>query len=131
VPIRKWNQEAIVEAALKEEERRMALAVQVVIGNTKRLLNRGNPKGNNPSLPGEPPKKVSARLFNSIAGRVTRVALQVVGVIGTDVKYARRLEKGFVGKDSAGRTIDQKPRPFLAPGLAMSMTKVKKILGSK
>lgn len=129
MPIRNWNQDAIIEAALKKEESRMQLAVQVVVGNVKRLLNRGNPTGKNPSAPGEPPKKVSGRLYGSITGVVERQNKQVVGAVGTNVAGARRLEKGFVGKDTRGRVIDQKPRPYLAPGFANSVEKIKKILG--
>lgn len=32
-----------------------------------------------------------------------------------DIAYARRVELGFQGKDSAGRVIDQPPYPFLIP----------------
>jgi len=34
---------------------------------------------------------------------------------GTDVVYARRLEFGFVGRDSLGRLYNQAPRPYLRP----------------
>lgn len=107
----------------------MATAVQVVVANVKRLLNRGNPTGKNPSKPGEPPKKVSAQLQGSITGIVERDGDQVLGAVGTNLKKARRLEFGFVGRDSAGRVIDQGERPFLRPGLRNSIDKVKKILG--
>ncbi len=109
----------------------MEKAGEVVVGNVKRLINRGNPTGKNPSAPGEPPKKVSARLFQSITKKIVRTKDQVTCWVGTNVVYARRLEKGFIGKDSKGRVYDQKPRPFLVPGLAQSMAAVKRILGAK
>lgn len=127
--IRKWAPEPVIEKVLKLEERRMARAVQVVVGEVKRSINRGNRKGTNPSAPGEPPKKVSGRLFLSIKGRVTRSKRQVTGIIGAGTKYARRLELGFVGTDSKGRTYAQAPRPFLRPALVKSSSKVKTILG--
>lgn len=37
--------------------------------------------------------------------------------IGVDVPYARRLEYGFVGTDSLGRTYNQAPEPYLQPTL--------------
>ena len=37
--------------------------------------------------------------------------------VGTDVPYARRLEFGFVGTDSRGRTYHQSARPYLRPAL--------------
>lgn len=131
MPVTKWYGEKIVEAALDVEEKRMEKAGEVVVGNVKRLLNRGNPTGKNPSAPGEPPRKVTARLFMSITKKIIRTKTDITCWVGTNVKYAQRLEKGFVGKDSAGRTIDQKPRPFLVPGLANSMAAVKRILGAK
>lgn len=37
--------------------------------------------------------------------------------VGTDLEYARRVELGFVGTDSLGRTYDQAPRAYLGPAL--------------
>lgn len=126
-----WQPRIVIDAALKESEVRMRQATQVVVGNVKRLINRGNPTGKNPSKPGEPPKKVTARLFNSITDEVIRTEDQVIGAVGTNVEYGRRLELGFTGTDSAGRIVDQEPRPYLRPGLSMSQGKVAKILGAK
>lgn len=36
-----------------------------------------------------------------------------VGVMGTNVEYARRIELGFVGTDKLGRSYNQAPRPYL------------------
>ena len=36
-------------------------------------------------------------------------------LIGTDVPYAARLEYGYVGPDSLGRTFHQPARPYLRP----------------
>ena len=49
------------------------------------------------------------------------------GVVGTNVEYARRLELGFVGTDSLGRTYNQKPRPHIIP----AFEKHKKIILGK
>lgn len=38
--------------------------------------------------------------------------------IGTNVEYAARIEFGFVGKDSAGRTFSQTGTPYLRPILS-------------
>ena len=38
--------------------------------------------------------------------------------VGTNVEYAARVEFGFVGKDSAGRTFSQTGTPYLRPILA-------------
>lgn len=38
-------------------------------------------------------------------------------VVGTELPYARRIEFGFNGADSRGRTYHQQPRPYLRPAL--------------
>ena len=52
--------------------------------------------------------------------RIVEAAKRFVGgVIGTwgstDTVYARRIELGFQGKDSAGRVVDAPAYPFLIP----------------
>ena len=44
-------------------ERSMAEGGQWLAGKVKVAINRGNRTGRNPSLPGEPPKKVTGNLF--------------------------------------------------------------------
>jgi len=106
----------------------MGAAALYLAGQAKQKINRGNPTGKFPSLPGEPPKKVSARLFQSLTGKAYRDTTAIVGVFGSNVEYARRLELGFVGIDSKGRTISQEPRPFLRPTLAEEIDTVIQIL---
>jgi len=36
-------------------------------------------------------------------------------IAGTNVVYSRRIEHGFVGKDSLGRSYNQAPKPYLYP----------------
>lgn len=38
-------------------------------------------------------------------------------LVGTELPYARRIEFGFNGTDSRGRTYHQAPRPYLRPAL--------------
>lgn len=52
--------------------------------------------------------------------RIVKAAKRIVGgVKGTwgslDTVYARRIELGFQGKDSAGRVVDARAYPFLIP----------------
>lgn len=126
--ITKWDPNGIINAALDITERRMNEAVVVVQTDIKVSLNIGNPGGKTPSAPGEPPRKVTARLFNSIFGKVIRQGSQILGVVGTNVIYGRRLELGFVGKDSAGRQINQAPRPFIRPAFERNRDRIKRIL---
>ena len=109
----------------------MEQAVAVVQRDIKISLNVGNPGGKSPSAPGQPPRKVTARLFNSIFGTVIRNESQILGVVGTNVIYGRRLELGFAGKDSLGRQYNQAPRPFIRPAFVRNRDRVKQILGAK
>jgi hypothetical protein len=47
--------------------------------------------------------------------------------IGPKAAYGRRIELGFRGKDSLGRTYDQGPLPYMAPGLEESRYEVEAI----
>lgn len=130
--ITQWHADRVVAAALAEQEKRMRVAVEYVRGMVRRKINRGNRSGNNPSLPGEPPKKVRGGLFTSIATDVRRGEgrFAVYGIVGSNMPYARRLELGFVGIDKLGRRYDQKPRPYLRPSLVESADAIKRILGA-
>lgn len=130
--ISKWHADKVIAAAIAEQEKRMRVAVEYVRGMVRRKINRGNRSGTNPSLPGEPPKKVRGALFMSIATEVRRDArFGVFGIIGSNLPYSRRLELGFTGIDKLGRRYDQKPRPYLRPSLVESAEAVKRILGAK
>ena len=123
-----WRGDQVLDGIAKKLARNMQAATLHVQGQAQRKINRGNADGSNPSLPGEPPKKVTDRLFQSITTKVVADMNSVVGQIGTNVEYARRLELGFVGTDSLGRVYDQAPRPFLRPALLENETAIKRIL---
>lgn len=74
----------------------------------KKSINRGNRDGSDPSKPGEPPKKQTARLFKSITQGVETTPNALIVRVGTNVKYGRFLELG---------TSKMSPRPFLRPAL--------------
>lgn len=130
--LKSWNAGTVVAATEAEVLKRVRRAQLLVQNSIKRSINRGNATGKFPSAEGEPPKKVSARLFSSIAAPEPRIEGGVViGAVGTDVEYARRLEEGYVGTDSAGRNVNQGPRPFLRPGITNNLPAIKKALGVK
>lgn len=134
--ITKWDPNGIMNAALAVTERRMNEAVVLVQADIKRSLNVGGRQRSSVSGkmysfgsdPGQPPFKQTGRLFNSIFGKVIREGSQVLGVVGTNVVYGRRLELGFVGKDSAGRQYNQAPRPFIRPAFERNRDRIKRIL---
>jgi len=66
----------------------------------------------------------TGRLRASIATRLVPRNAQV----GTNVVYARRIEFGFKGDDSLGRTYNQAAYPFLKPALKDKEMEIKMIL---
>jgi hypothetical protein len=129
VKIESWRNKEIADLLTADIARRVGTGVVIVRDTIKKSINRGNLMRVNPSKPGEPPKKVSARLFNSIQSRVTITQGRVIGEIGTDVEYGPRLEFGFAGVDVLGRRYDQAPRPFMRPGLQAAMPAVQAATG--
>lgn len=123
-----WFGDEVEKRLRARLSRNMAQATLYLKGQVQVSINRGNADGSNPSLPGEPPKKVTDRLFKSIANRVEESRDSLKGVVGTNVVYARRLELGFVGTDRRGAVIDQAPRPFLRPALRNNETALLRIL---
>lgn len=63
------------------------------------------------------PNVISGRLRGSITWRLGVDAEGLYAEIGTNVEYGRRIELGFTGVDSLGRTYDQPAYPFLLPAL--------------
>lgn len=51
-----------------------------------------------------------------------------IALVGSDVKYARRIEYGFVGYDSLGRFYQQMPRPSWRPMFDINLSKYARIM---
>lgn len=136
-----WNGPAVVAAARAEMIRRLRSAGQLVVDETKRLLNRSQPttsgeggkrrRGLAPSKPGEPPKRLEGLLISSIAPRLLEFPHELVLQVGTPVVYARRLELGFIGTDTKGRNVKQAPRPYLRKALANVRHAIPRVLGAE
>lgn len=132
-----WKGDEIERQLRARLSRNMAQAALYLKGEVRKSINRSQPfrrtaKGDlvglDPSKPGEPPKKLSSILADSIATDQRESPLEITGVVGTNVDYAKRLELGFTGTDSAGRVVDQAPRPFLRPALEASAKVIRQIL---
>lgn len=74
-------------------------------------------KGQPPSEPGEPWHVLTGRSRASMTNQIEVGAREIIGRVGSNVEYVRRLELGFVGTDAAGRNISQAPRPAMRPAL--------------
>lgn len=112
-----WNQRAFEDFVRTRLSANMGRAMRYAERYAKDLVKIGNQRGKNPSKPGEPPHLGTGTLRRSIASEVLPGFDEVVGRFGVArgnaEKYARRLELGYVGRDKAGRIVDQAPRPFL------------------
>ena len=111
-------------------EQNMRMAVEFVRNEVVKDLNRGQPvkiypsgaiRGLEPSLPGEPPKKVTGFLQNSIRTRVERTFRRISGFVGTNTNYARALE---LGSPKTGLA----PRPYLRPAIARNRRTIFRII---
>lgn len=111
-----------------ELSKNMGIAVVYLRDQVKLKLNRGQPTrttpggniiGLNPSKPGEPPKKITAQLQNSIQGEVETTKNSISGSVGSNLDKSQHLEFG---------TSKMKPRPFLRPTLRENRQKIFEIL---
>jgi len=82
-----------------------------------------------PSPPGHAPASVTGTLKARITHRIDKKTM--IGQVGTNLEYARRLELGFVGIDAKGRKYDQAPRPYLRPALEKNRENIKRLFGAK
>jgi len=67
-------------------------------------------------------------LRRSVHVEMTSEGLRQVALIGTDAPYARRLERGFVGKDSLGRVYHQSPAPRWRPAWDANLPKYQRMI---
>jgi len=82
---------------------------QRVSQEAKRLVSRPNPTGASPSAPGEPPKRVTGALLDSIDYQVEPGRDQVAVYVGAAVQHALYLEFG---------TSKMAARPFMRPAVS-------------
>ena len=69
-------------------------------------------------------KKIVPVVTSRLRGSITNEVEETVGRVGTNVEYARRVEMGFVGTDSLGRTYNQAPKPYLRSALEKNRSKI-------
>jgi hypothetical protein len=120
--------------ALPRAVRAVLKGVLIYEGAVKRKLStagkgriyKSRSRTHRASLPGDPPALDTGRLRGSVdhtEPKVTRHAVEAQ--VGTNVEYARRLERG--GRDSRGRYIA--PRPEWEPAFRESEAAIDAALG--
>jgi phage gpG-like protein len=133
----------LVRGMLKEEmEQYVTKAAIYLEGEIKRKLGTGVRTGKiypvpgtkrkyRASAPGEPPAVMLSDLMNSITHLIESQPNAVIGIVGTNKEYARRLEFGFMEEDSLGRKYNQEPRPYFRSTYNENREKIKDILQGK
>ena len=66
-------------------------------------------------------------LRRSVHVVVVQEGTRTVAYVGTDQPQARRLEKGFVGRDSLGRLYNQAPQPRWRPAFDRNLAKYERM----
>lgn len=82
---------------------------------TGRLYKRGKNRVHQASAPGESPANDTGNLARNITTVYDTPRLE--GTVNVGTNYGRRLEYGYVGVDTLGRTYEVLPRPFARPAL--------------
>lgn len=102
-------------------------AGETIAARVRKSLNRPNRDGDNPSDPGEAPKRQTGELRESIRSVPFRDG-SIVGVrVGSDRIEARILELGHMSRDAAG-LAHRAARPFLRPQLVSGKATVRRIV---
>lgn len=70
-----------------------------------------------PGQEGEGPRLLTGAYNRSINRRSFHTTTASTTMVGSNADQARRLELGFTGTDSLGRTFDQQPYPHFGPAL--------------
>lgn len=125
-------------AALAEMDQRVDVAsmittVQVAAEVEARAKKNfvGSHKAWEPHVPNGPPDRpniVTGTLRRSIrATAMTKLAGGYTTMVGPTTEYGRRVELGFKGTDSRGRTYDQSAFPYFGPAVAEVRVRAREI----
>lgn len=134
-----WTQQVVrnnVDKVVMRNLERAAIFVEgivvrsISIGQSIRRLPSGGVVGLNPSKPGNPPHVLLGFLRKSITHKVFKIGNKIVAIVGSGMVYARRLEKGFIGRDRAGRNVNQAARPFLRPAVSNNKDQIGLIIST-
>ena len=126
-----FHTEEVIHSMEQAASKRMAEAVNEVRNTVLETLSGdrsgrtykvpGTGRTYTASAPGQPPAQATSGLRQSIKFSVEKEAGAVVGKVGTDLKYGKRLEFGFMGVDSLGRRYNTAPRPWLKVSFEKSL----------
>lgn len=131
MPVTEWRDKDLKRVIRNATSKGMRRAVKMLRDEVR--ANLGGPAG---SREGQPPGRVDGDLIRAVKHKVNRPRWGVQGVVGIidnpeQAAKGARLAEGFAGKDSAGRTISEGPRPWLAPVVRRNGSKVVSIITSE
>jgi phage gpG-like protein len=128
----KWNGDKVL-AAIEKKDAALTRIGMVIQEAAKKLVkvDTGNLKGSiNYALADEASpggSKTSGEMVEE-AGLLTPHGVKDEVWIGTNVKYARRIEFGFRGIDKLGRKYNQAPQPYLTPAYEKQKDRITRII---
>lgn len=105
--------------------RATAAALEIVTGGAQLVVReamssfQGSHARGQPHVGGAAPNVVTGttrRSIRMISASATGPG-SAAAFVGPTVRWGRRLEKGFDGRDKLGRVYQQRPYPFMTPGL--------------
>ena len=126
----RWFGDRVFQAITGETENRMQRAVLHLENETKQLISRPGPLGKHATvrgrLPaseeGEPPHRRTGTLIRSVSSQVDVEGHEIIGRVGTNVRYGFWLEVG---------TSKMAARPWLTTGFDHEGPKLARILAGK
>jgi hypothetical protein len=116
-PVVAGLEKAVMRGVIKGTEALRERMIERVMQPPKTgvLYPRGKGRMHQASAAGESPANDTGNLVRNITTSYQTALLE--GTVNVGTQYGRRLEYGFVGQDSKGRTYDMAPRPFARPAL--------------
>ncbi len=144
MPIEFEDNFVLLKGQLTEQVRKnVVMAALYLVGQVKVTLGTGVRTGKTykvpgtkrsytSSSPGEAPAVMLASLISSISyDLVVDTKDEVIARVGTNIKYAARLEFGYTDTDSMGRKYNTEARPFFRPTYLQHREKIIAILNGE
>ncbi len=128
--ITKWHDQEVKKEVLTESGQAVKKACYWVQGDAMQLVNvittrlRGSTSVNWSGSGISRGKVSGAAKANDGIGQPEKKPDKFIGVVGSNVEYARRYDMGFVGTDSLGRKYNQAPRAYLRVALEKNRSRI-------
>lgn len=124
-PVERSLERAVMRGVIRGTEALRERMIERVMQppKTGHIYKRGKDRYHQASAPGESPANDTGNLVRNITTNYD--AGRLMGTVNVGTEYGARLEYGFVGQDSLGRTIDQLPRPFARPALQEKIPEIR------